>query len=246
MLPTNCIDEIIALASRGNELPSPRGVADAANNFDVDANDGSDDAAGNPKSALRHFSSPERAQGAISECATRFVDDVWIKSVTMTGYFYRMTVRTSDVAKALDKFVNYDATDAFYRSFPTGTADEGRTGGEERAREEEMDEAWNAEVESGVDEGDDDGFVYDTDDESRFADDFINIETDNTSASPAFDAAYPPLSGDIPQLSDAEFREHIFLPVLEKRRHSGVPLAEGVDEMLKLAMYAFLVSKLQV
>lgn len=162
----------------------------------------------------------------------------------MTSYFSRMTVRSSDVAKALELFVQVDACEMWYCSFPTGKVAEDNYGEVDirNDEDEEMDENWKVgeeEYDSEVEEGE-------GDDEEIMMENNMIVENDATTIeTPLFDASYSPINGDeIQQLSDVQFREQLLLPILKESKHDGVPLAKGVDNMLKCAMYAFLVTKL--
>eukprot|EP00584_Thalassiosira_punctigera_P005958 CAMPEP_0172540152 /NCGR_PEP_ID=MMETSP1067-20121228/11219_1 /TAXON_ID=265564 ORGANISM="Thalassiosira punctigera, Strain Tpunct2005C2" /NCGR_SAMPLE_ID=MMETSP1067 /ASSEMBLY_ACC=CAM_ASM_000444 /LENGTH=290 /DNA_ID=CAMNT_0013325949 /DNA_START=31 /DNA_END=903 /DNA_ORIENTATION=+ len=202
---------------------------------------------------LGPFPDERTAVSAVVECAARFLHDVLSKALTMTGHCYRTRVRAADVARALELFATIDAGGPWYRSFPSGAADEDEDDGEDDAEAE--DESWKDEEATGAVETkameDDDTLHYDDDgSESEGYDDEMSYidetEYDLTNAdTPLFDESYPPIEdGEIHQLTNDQFKEHLLLFVLEEREESGVPLSEGVDTMLKCAMYSFLVAKL--
>lgn len=65
---------------------------------------------------------------------------------------------------------------------------------------------------------------------------------------PTFDTAYPPFANEeIQHLSNGQFREHVLMPIIHNDLKAGYEEEEGessVEEMLKRAMYAFVVTKI--
>ncbi|KAL9184636.1 hypothetical protein ACHAXT_012606 [Thalassiosira profunda] len=268
-LPTEAIDAILAMASSRHNVPSPRGVADPSVFAASPPGEGKRTGPGSAVecveyatapatsySAMDHFRDAAHAQRRISMCAKRFLNQVAVeKAFTMTGHCYRMTVHPRDVAEALELFVEVDAEDDWYRSFPTGSGAEGKGNGAAE-EEDQMDQDWEEEnhditiskEESKEKAAEDDTFVYDASDSEGeeeenppYIDDAIYAIED--AATPEFDAAFPPVE-ESKQMTDEQFCEEVLVPVLEEHRLSGYPRADGVDAMLKRAMYAFLVAKL--
>ena len=273
-------------AKKNQKLPSPRGVpdrfdADAASpaasahrppsSSDGDSCDGSLNAA-----VLGPFPNEETSARAINDCAARLLEAVLTRTIALVGHFCRMTIRSRDVAMALESFAKADGDDPCYRLFPSGevAAENAR---EHCRKDEDADDEWR--------EGDDDASVGKGDpvdqammDECMIADEEIVDSSDDeedeyavgtlhSSSAPAFDAVYPPVA-DVEQLTYYEFRKHLLSPDLEQRRYS-VSYAIGDDAlvtnndtragimepgienchviaMLKKVMFAFLMTKLSI
>ena len=116
------------------------------------------------------------------------------------------------------------------------------------------------EVDNNEGDDDDDALIYDDDEEEEDANkyndnDEVYIDEEkypqNNAYTPIFDAKYPPV-GEIVHLTDTQFKEeildHVVMSKISVSTKSDVvvvpPLAEGVDGMLKRAMYAFVVTTL--
>ena len=126
---------------------------------------------------------------------------------------------------------------------------------DEAKNDEEMDDNWE-EVEqqqngAAANGGDDIPLEEDdehADEEWELMENGEWFHDDTASTTPKFDALYTPIAeSEIQQLSDTEFREHIFLPVLREHKHSALLdlMGDGVEKKMKHAMYAFLVNKLK-
>ena len=170
-----------------------------------------------------------------------------------------MTIHPADVAMALECFVDFDAkTDAWYCSFPSG-----KVAGD--YEDEEMnysgdDEDWQQSDGNGSDEevedeeeDEDDSINEDEEDEEEEGNgndrnvdtmqNSSNTSSNNDSNSNKFDTAFPPLKKPVKALSNGEFDKTMIQPILEEMR-ACLPMKKGVIDVLKSAMYAFLVSKL--
>ena len=282
--PATSIDEILDIAIRHknkSKLPSPRGVADFPGDFASAAtaacgtppssknkkvagsavecleyaNSAGD--ATTPAVVVTPFPNKQEAHNAISQCATRFLHHVLLKTLGLVQYCYRMTIHPNDVAQALELFVKVDAEDLWYCSFPTGKIAEDDMMSETREEEdgENEDVMWQ-DADAGAQTGEqveDDTLHYDSDSDREYDNDeeddvYIDeneYNLDNKQA-PNFDAAYPPLADEIQQLSNEQFRKQMLEPIMQHKFRCHLEGAEGkgVDGMLKNAMYAFLVAKL--
>ena len=159
----------------------------------------------------------------------------------MTEYCSRMTIQPADVAKAKELFVeSYEKNN------------EVESGEDWLAEEEDVeDENMEAEVDtsgSNDDDNDDALIVDDDEEEEAYNDEEVYIDEErypqNNGYTPKFDRVFSPV-GEIVHLSDAQFKEMILGPLMTD---VGVytPLADGVDGMLKRALYAFVVASLCV
>ena len=163
----------------------------------------------------------------------------------MTEYCSRMTIQPADVAKAKELFVeSYEKNNEESVGEDWLTEEED---GEDETMEAEVDTAGS----SNDDEHDDndDALIYDDDDEEEaYNDEEVYIDEErypqNNGYTPKFDRVFPPV-GEIVHLSDVQFKEIILGPLMTD---VGVynPLADGVDGMLKRALYAFVVASLCV
>jgi len=97
----------------------------------------------------------------------------------------------------------------------------------------------------------DDDLVYDGSDNEDEAgdndDDDVYFDEEKyilkNAYTPIFDAAYPPV-GEIVQLSDEQFKTEVLQPFVIKKFNFVPYFADGVDGMIKRAMYAFVVGTL--
>eukprot|EP01083_Nonionella_stella_P075098 203945_1 len=196
--------------------------------------------------AISPFPNKQTTHSVISQCANHFLHDVLRKTLIMTEYCHRMTIHTSDVERALELFVEVDAEGLWYRSFPTGRVAEYddmgylmnrvKMNGDGDGEGGEEDEDWQ-------DGKHEEGVVVVDDDDSLNDDGSDNDDKYNGNMVCRFDAVYPPVANDIQHLSDKEFRDQLYQPILEEFR-SCLRCKKGVEGMLKRAMYAFLVAKL--
>ena len=149
-----------------------------------------------------------------------------------------MTIQPADVAKAKELFAaNHEDAD------------------EDWAEEEEEEESGDIEKmkddEEAEEENDDDALIYDGSDNEEEADGYNDEEAyidedkypQRNAYTPMFDAAYPPV-GEIVHFTDAQFHEKILVPLIREVTRSELPFAEGVDGMIKRAVYAFVVASL--
>lgn len=167
---------------------------------------------------------------SIQQMTYIFLCQIIMSSATMTEYCGRMTIEPADVVKAKELY------DAYHEN-------EDEDWAEEQADEDEyMDDD---------EEGkDDDALIYDGSDneeETYDDDDDVYIDEDkyskNNAYTPVFDAAYPPV-GEIVHLTDKQFSEKILVPLIQDVTKCALPFAEGVDGMIKRAVYAFVVASL--
>ena len=160
----------------------------------------------------------------------------------MTEHCYRMTIEPADVAKAVELFAadHEDADDDWAEE----VEEEGDDDEIEKMNEDEESEA----DEENNDDENDDAFIYDASDSEEYDEDCVYIDEDkysqNNTHTPMFDKAYPPVEGDIVHLTDVQFREEILAPLIIDVTRSDLPLAEGVDGMIKRALYGFVVATL--
>ncbi len=151
-----------------------------------------------------------------------FLSQIIKSAATMTEFCGRMTIQPADVAKAKELFAaNHEDEDEDWAEEP---ADEDET----------MDDE---------EEKDDDALIYDVSDneEERYIDE--DKYPQNNAYTPLFDAAYPPV-GEIVHLTDEQFSEKILVPLIEDVTKCALPYADGVDGMIKRAVYAFVVATL--
>ncbi|KAL7490724.1 hypothetical protein ACHAWT_000258 [Skeletonema menzelii] len=236
-LPAKALQEMRQMAKdRQKGVPSPRGAAEF--NFHEVAlpSEGtcrSNDGVEQQKSEL------SVTDDTIQEMTCTFLCQIIQSSVTMTEHCYRMTIQPADVAKAKELFAaNYEDAD-------------------EDWAEEEQEEADDVEKmnEEAEEENDDDALIYDGSDDEEgeahdddgYDDEEVYIDEDKypqrNAYTPMFDAAYPPV-GEIVHLTDTQFNEEILVPLIRDVTRSELPLAEGVDGMIKRAVYAFVVASL--
>ena len=165
----------------------------------------------------------------------------------MTEYCSRMTIQPADVAKAKELFVES------FEKINNEESGEDWLLTEEEDVEDGEDEDMEAEVDtegSNDDEHDDndDALIYDDDDDEAYNDEEVYIDEErypqNNGYTPKFDRVFAPV-GEIVHLLDVQFKEMILGPLMID---VGVynPLADGVDGMLKRALYAFVVASLCV
>ena len=164
----------------------------------------------------------------------------------MTEYCGRMTIQPADVAKAKEIFV-----ESYYEKTNEESGSEDWLTEEEDVEDETMEAEVDTEGSNDDDEHDDndDALIYDDDDdEDAYNDEEVYIDEErypqNNGYTPKFDRVFPPV-GEIVHLSDVQFKEMILGPLMID---VGVynPLADGVDGMLKRALYAFMVASLCV
>lgn len=163
----------------------------------------------------------------------------------MTEYCYRMTIQPADVAKAKELFVeSYEKNNDESGETDWMTEEED---GEDDNMEAEVDTAGSSN--DNEQDDNDDALIYDDDDEEAYDDDDVYIDEErypqNNGYTPKFDRAFPPV-GEIVHLSDVQFKEMILEPLMTADFVSSVSLADGVDGMLKRALYAFVVASLCV
>mmetsp|Transcript_31310 Transcript_31310/g.48970 ORF Transcript_31310/g.48970 Transcript_31310/m.48970 type:complete len:237 (-) Transcript_31310:172-882(-) len=226
ILPAKALQEMRQMAAdrQKKEVPSPRGAADF--NFHEPAEGtrevGSNDDVHNPELSVADDTS-------IQQMTYTFLCQIIMSSATMTEHCGRTTIQPADVAKAKELYVaNHE--------------DEDEDWAEEQADEDEnMDDD---------EEGkDDDALIYDGSDneEETYDNDDVYIDEDkypkNNAYTPVFDAAYPPV-GEISFFTDKQFSEKIFVPLIQDVTKCALPFAEGVDGMVKRAVYAFVVASL--
>ncbi len=147
----------------------------------------------------------------------------------MTEFCGRMTIQPADVAKAKELFAtNHEDDDEDWAEEP---ADEDETMNDEEEKNDDL-----------IYDGSDNEEEIHADD-----DDDVYIDEDkypqNNAYTPLFDAAYPPV-GEIVHLTDKQFSEKILVPLIVDVTKCALPYAEGVDGMMKRAVYAFVVATL--
>ena len=242
------------------------------------------------------FSNKNDAKRAIDECAARFLNDVVQRTFCIVEYSSRMTIHSEDVAMALEGFPEAVDVDGswYHHSFtPVVAADDGAgyksgLGWEQDHEEWRKGEHGNAaadEYNSEDEEIIEEAILADEEHEEYMrardeacdlmtSDDFREyvmkdwlVDWHNTST-PAFDAAYPPVDGNI-QLSDRKFCEVVLGPVMHNQK-SWLDFAIGDDaivttddsmralihepgienchaiDLLKRSLHAFLVAKLSM
>ena len=137
-----------------------------------------------------------------------FLCQIIKSTVTMTEHCYRMTIQPADVAKAMELFAaDHEDADEDWEEEVEEEGDDGEI--EKMSEDEEESEA------DEENNDDDDAFIYDASDSEDYDEDFVYIDEDkysqNNTHTPMFDAAYPPVEGDIVHLTDAQFTEEILL-----------------------------------
>lgn len=164
----------------------------------------------------------------------------------MTEYCGRMTIQPADVAKAKELFV-----ESYYEKSNEESGEDWLLTEVEDVEDENMEAEVDTAGSSNNDEHDDndDVLIYDDEDEEEaYNDEEVYIDEErypqNNGYTPKFDRVFPPV-GEIVHLSDVQFKEMILGPLMTD---VGVynPLADGVDGMLKRALYAFVVASLCV
>ena len=197
----------------------------------------------------RQQESTNLSDNTLNHLSKQMLSQIISSAITMTEYCYRMTVQPADVAKAKELFVeSYEKNNEVVESGETDWMAEEEEVEDDNNMEAEVDTAGSSNDNEHDDN--DDTLIYDDDDEEAYDDDddvYIDEERypQNNGYTPKFDRAFPPV-GEIVHLSDVQFKEMILEPLITADFVSGVSLADGVDGMLKRALYAFVVASLCV